>query len=327
MLDFASLNQARQGLQHSDNQRHQQSTKLYEQGRGYIREALNGPVNKLKLKQAADCFSKGIQSNYKNPSNYLGLAFLLLLTGQNRQALPLIKTALELDPSSALGCEMLVQAQAAPATKGPSAQSPHIPSVAQPAPLAAGDIDYDALFESTEIAIQDFIRQISRDPVLGQIPAPDPRQLAFIQDKLSQFSVRTQAFHRQLQILDDEFDVNILRQQLNNLDKLLKRLSSLTQLVEQFIEIEQDIRKHTELTVSIIAESKVTQDPGDLEVLEENLQVLLDHCDNVANRLDTLEARQIDIASLHTPYSRYTERLEEFQDVLEETIERLKTHA
>jgi chorismate-pyruvate lyase len=69
----------------------------------------------------------------------------------------------------------------------------------------------------------------------------------------------------------------------------------------------------------------VTDDPQDIEVLEENLQVLLDHCDSVADRLDELESKKINIHPLQTPYQHYAEQLERFQDVLEETIDRLKT--
>ena len=82
MFDFATLTQARQGLQKSDQLRHQQSAELYTQGRQLIREAFLPPVNKAKLKQATDCFAKGIQANYKNPANYFGMGFLFLLITQ-----------------------------------------------------------------------------------------------------------------------------------------------------------------------------------------------------------------------------------------------------
>jgi hypothetical protein len=100
---------------------------------------------------------------------------------------------------------------------------------------------------------------------------------------------------------------------------------ALSQLFEQFIHIHQDIQKHTDLADEIIAESQNTDDPQDIEVLEENLQVLLDHCDSVADRLDELDAKKVNIHPLQTPYQHYAEQLERFQDVLEETIDRLKT--
>jgi len=321
VLDFATLTQARQGLQKSDSLRHQQSAELYAQGRQLIREAIKQAVDKTKLKQATDCFAKGIQANYKNPANYFGMGFLFLLIAQPRQALPYLKAGLDLEPGSELGKELLQQAQ-----KGQpkTAQKPLEPQSAQFAKPAA-EMDFDDLYDSTEAAIMLFLKQIMTDEVLGFAPSPNPKQLALLQSKLKLFQEKTQEFSQRLHILDQEMEVTDLRKQLSAIDKALQRIISLSQLFEQFIEIHQDIQKHTDITDEIMAESQATDDPNDIEVLEENLQVLLDHCDSVADRLDEMDAKKINIHPLQTPYQHYAEQLERFQDVLEETIERLKS--
>lgn len=322
MLDFATMNQVRQGLQKSDSQRHQQAVDLYAQGRQLIREAMHSPVDKAKLKQATDCFSKGIQSNYKNPANYLGMGFLFLLLTQPKQAIPYIKSALEIAPQSELGQELLRQAQDAllpKATQKPVL--PHIPQIDK----SPAEIDYDDLYDTTEAAIILFLKQIMTDEVLGFKPSTNSQQLKLLQSKLKLFQQKTLGFHKQLEILDEEIEVGDLRQHLGSIEKALQRIMSLSQLFEQFIEIHQDIQKHDELTSEIMAESQSTDDPNDIEVLEENLQVLLDHCDRVADRLDEIDSKRIDITSLQSPYEHYADQLERFQDVLEETIERLKS--
>jgi tetratricopeptide (TPR) repeat protein len=323
VFDFATLTQAKQGLQKSDQLRHQQSVELYTQGRQLIREAFLPPVNKAKLKQATDCFAKGIQANYKNPANYFGMGFLFLLITQPLQALPYLKAGLELEPGSELGKELLQQAQsgvAQPKTT-PQALVQHIPQFDKP----ASEMDFDDLYDSTEAAIMLFLKQMMTDEVLGLTPSPNPKQLEVVQTKLNRFQEKTHEFNHRLQILDQEMEVSDLRQQLGTIDKALQRILSLSQLFEQFIEIHQDIQKHADLTDEIMAESQVTDDPQDIEVLEENLQVLLDHCDSVADRLDELESKKINIHPLQTPYQHYAEQLERFQDVLEETIDRLKS--
>jgi hypothetical protein len=163
------------------------------------------------------------------------------------------------------------------------------------------------------------------DDVLGLTPAPNPKQLERLQARLKIFQDKTQEFNQQLQILDQEMEVSDLRLHLSTIDKALQRMINLTQLFEQFIQIHQDIQKHTDLTGEIITESQSTEDPEDIEVLEENLQVLLDHCDSVADRLDELDTKKINIHPLQLPYQHYAEQLDRFQDVLEETIERLKS--
>jgi hypothetical protein len=322
VLDFATLTQARQGLQKSDSLRHQQSAELYAQGRQLIREAIKQAVDKTKLKQATDCFAKGIQANYKNPSNYFGMGFLFLLIAQPRQALPYLKAGLDLEPGSKLGNELLQQAQKGVQPK--TAQKPNIPQLSQ-LDKPSDEIDFDDLYDSTEAAIMLFLKQILTDEVLGFAPSPNPKQLALLQSKLKLFQEKTQEFSQRLQILDQEMEVTDLRQQLSAIDKALQRMLTMRQLFEQFIEIHQDIQKHTDLTDEIMAESQATDDPNDIEVLEENLQVLLDHCDSVADRLDELDAKKVNIHPLQAPYQHYAEQLERFQDVLEETIDRLKS--
>lgn len=326
MLDFASLTQARQGLQATESNRHQASQALYVQGRQLIREALNSPVDKAKLKQATDCFTKGIQANYKHAANYLGMGFLFLLIGQPRQALPYIKSGLDLEPASELGKELLEQAQNGLLPKTVPKSAPNLALASLPQlEQSPADIDYDDLYDSTEAAIMLFLKQIMTDEVLGLVPAPNPKQLHLLQAKLSLFQDKTQEFNQHLQILDQEMEVSDLRLHLSTIDKALQRIIALSQVFEQFLEIHQDIQKHSSLTDEIMAESQATEDPQDIEVLEENLQTLLDHCDSVADRLDELDAKQVNISPLQTPYQHYAEQLERFQDVLEETIERLKS--
>lgn len=154
-------------------------------------------------------------------------------------------------------------------------------------------MDFDDLYDSTEAAIMLFLKQMMTDEVLGLTPSPNPKQLEVVQSKLNRFQEKTHEFNHRLQILDQEMEVSDLRQQLGAIDKALQRILSLSQLFgEQFIEIHQDIQKHADLTDEIMAESQVTDDPQDIEVLEENLQVLLDHCDSVADRLDDLESKK-----------------------------------
>ena len=51
MLDYAAINQVKQGLQANDQRNHQHSADCYSEGRALVREALHDPIDKNKLKQ------------------------------------------------------------------------------------------------------------------------------------------------------------------------------------------------------------------------------------------------------------------------------------
>lgn len=323
MLDFATLNQAKQGLAKSDQQRHQQSAELYTQGRQLIRESLGDVVNKAKLKQATDCFSKGIQYNYKNPDNYLGMGFLFLLLNQPREALPYLKTALALKPDSELGQELLRQAQRV-ATPGSASLTP---SPSSPAPVIANPEharDYDDLYDATEAALRLALKTVMSDPILGLQPAPDATQLQHIHSQLALYQGQIAHFTHQLQILDEEIEVSDLRRTLGMIDRAVQRLVTKAALFEQFVTLAQDVQQHQEQALALTETAHTTTEPSLIAHLETQLQTLLDHCDHMADQLDAFDGKAIDIGTLQPIYQAYVSQLENLQDALEEIAERLQ---
>jgi tetratricopeptide (TPR) repeat protein len=316
MLDFATLNQAKQGLAKSDQQRHQQSAELYAQGRQLIRESLGDVIHKAKLKQATDCFSKGIQLNYKNPDNYLGMGFLFLLLSQPREALPYLKTALELKPDSELGLELLRQAQRV-ATPGSVAPLPSTPPPIPSTGIPQNSRDYDDLYDATEAALMLALKTVMSDPILGCQPAPDTAQLQQIHSQLALYQGQVAHFNHQLQILDEEIEVSDLRSSLGMIDRALQRLVTQASLFGQFVTLAQDIQQHQEQALALTEAAHAQAEPAQIAALEMQAQVLLDHCDHVADQLDAIDAKGVDIGPLQPLYQAYVGQLEALQDALE----------
>ena len=316
MLDFATLNQAKQGLAKSDQQRHQQSAELYAQGRQLIRESLGDVIHKAKLKQATDCFSKGIQLNYKNPDNYLGMGFLFLLLSQPREALPYLKTALELKPDSELGLELLRQAQRV-ATPGSVAPLPSTPPPIPSTGIPQNSRDYDDLYDATEAALMLALKTVMSDPILGCQPAPDTAQLQQIHSQLALYQGQVAHFNHQLQILDEEIEVSDLRRSLGMIDRALQRLVTQASLFGQFVTLAQDIQQHQEQALALTEAAHAQAEPAQIAALEMQAQVLLDHCDHVADQLDAIDAKGVDIGPLQPLYQAYVGQLEALQDALE----------
>ena len=316
MLDFATLNQAKQGLAKSDQQRHQQSAELYAQGRQLIRESLGEMIHKAKLKQATDCFSKGIQLHYKNPDNYLGMGFLFLLLNQPREALPYLKTALELKPDSELGQELLRQAQRIATPNS----SPPLPSAPPPVPgtgIPQNSRDYDDLYDATEAALMLALKTVMSDPILGWQPAPEISQLQQIESQLALYQGQVAHFNQQLQILDEEIEVSDLRRNLGMIDRALQRLVTQASLFGQFVTLAQDIQQHQEQALALTEAAHAQAEPAQIAALEMQAQALLDHCDHVADQLDALDGKAIDIGPLQPLYQGYVNQLEALQDALE----------
>jgi len=316
MLDFATLNQAKQGLAKSDQQRHQQSAELYAQGRQLIRESLGEMIHKAKLKQATDCFSKGIQLHYKNPDNYLGMGFLFLLLNQPREALPYLKTALELKPDSELGQELLRQAQRIATPNS----SPPLPSAPPPVPgtgIPQYSRDYDDLYDATEAALMLALKTVMSDPILGWQPAPEISQLQQIESQLALYQGQVAHFNQQLQILDEEIEVSDLRRNLGMIDRALQRLVTQASLFGQFVTLAQDIQQHQEQALALTEAAHAQAEPAQIAALEMQAQALLDHCDHVADQLDALDGKAIDIGPLQPLYQGYVNQLEALQDALE----------
>lgn len=306
MIDFAAISQARQGLKARQDNRQSDSAALYEQGRALVAEA-QADFDKQLLKQAADCFARGIQSYYGNPSNYLGMAYLFLLLGQAAKASPYLKSALELDPSSELGQQLLLQAQRAQtpeaARRPQGAHSGHMP----------GAVDVDEIYDQIEAAVQTFIRQLRNRPFWQMPPVIDAESYRALRREYESIEAQKRSFFERISTLEREIETAGLAQALNQVHPALQVLSGLLRASEKFMEIQRESRAHASTVLALLTR---LQKGG--QIAPEQVEALLDHCDGLADKLDALEAEGLEISVLKPEYRQFLRKLEALQDALEE---------
>jgi hypothetical protein len=321
MFDLSALKQANQKIHTSDEKRHQKSLAYYILGRQYIKEAIDEQWNREKLTLAVDCFVAGIQHNYKNPSNYVGMAMMLMLIEQSKDAVAYLKMALEIAPNYKLAQALLAQYQSAIAPQRVSTNRPQPPAAVQ---QLVNAIDYDQLYDEVNLKIIEVLKTIMGENLHGLKPSLNVRDLKTLEIKYQSFHVLYVDLKKQIELVDEEIETTDLRKQLVPVEKSIQQMANLIEIFQQFMTLYEDIKQHQALTLTVISQSKEIHEQEDLSILEENLEVLLDHSDEVADHLDEIEKKGFSIQPLEKPYNSYIEELESFQDVLDETRQRLQ---
>jgi chromosome segregation ATPase len=158
----------------------------------------------------------------------------------------------------------------------------------------------------------------------GLKPSLNVRDLKTLEIKYQSFHVLYVDLKKQIELVDEEIETTDLRKQLVPVEKSIQQMANLIEIFQQFMTLYEDIKQHQALTLTVISQSKEIHEQEDLSILEENLEVLLDHSDEVADHLDEIEKKGFSIQPLEKPYNSYIEELESFQDVLDETRQRLQ---
>ncbi|MEZ0367609.1 MAG: hypothetical protein ACAI44_00835, partial [Candidatus Sericytochromatia bacterium] len=82
-------------------QRHQTSEQEYAAGMQCLAQAQEAGFGQPDLlKQASNHFLAAIRHNYRHPEPYVGMAYLLMLIEDDRQALKYVCEALRIDPGN-----------------------------------------------------------------------------------------------------------------------------------------------------------------------------------------------------------------------------------
>lgn len=311
LLDFSAINQAQQGLQKKDEARHQKSKQLYEQGRQWVREALLQPINKTKFKQAVDCFSNGIQSNYKNPDNYWGLGFLFLALNQPLKSLPYLKSGLELAPQSRLGKALLQQAQTGLVSVGPKKHLEMKPAESEPY-----FIDFDQLHDETANSILALLKKLLSTP--QAVFSLEHHFFAVLKTQYEADLIQQQALAHDVEILDAEIDVSNLQIHIATIQRKLKHMHYFIACQSDFLDLHAQIQTALSLVEQQIELISGIYTPTAIASWDNSLHQMLDECDRIADRLDDLSEKKVDISLLEQSYTHYVARLATLQDLFEE---------
>lgn len=319
-MDTQQLTQIRQQQALQQQVRANASNVQCERGFAYLVQALRTPVlheQKTCLLVACEAFAEALTSQRTNPEAYIGFAYVLFNMGNFSKALVYVKEAQRLKPDHPDIPLLLDAIQRKSAVKHVSAAV----SGSKPPPLAPppeAELDYDALYDQLELEIMAEVKMLTSALTVQPRPSRQPQQLAVLKKEHKALQTRKDDFERQLKIIDEEIDITELTLKLKPLEHMLKRFQTALQISQELSVLCEEMENQGALVKRVLRETEASNDPEDLPIVEENLELFLDQSDLFANQLDALEAKGYGIEEALAVYTSLCQNIESLQDALED---------
>lgn len=293
-------------LQALAEKRHQRSEADYQAGIQALADAkASGFEDKAALKQACDHLMAALQKNHKNPRPYIAMGYLLMITADRPRAKRYFHRALKLEPDN----------QAAQNFLASMAESARIELQAQDTlkrfEQFQTETDPDALYHSLEKMLITTLKQVMSAPHQAE-PVLDPKALVRLSAKAEELQELKTGIEKQIAPLEEELDTTALYFQLRPLEVILRRYKRALEISEEFLDLQADIAELKQETCRLIQTANSKQEiPPDLDAL-------LDACDALADQLDDLEARKVNIQPVEKIYQELLGFVRILQEVLDE---------
>lgn len=277
------------------------------------------------LKEACRRFIHSIQCNSRDIRPHLALIYLFTLIEDYDTAQIYVASAQAIDVEHPFLAALQEFVREARRQSQLEAQQAARAASAPPAGTATDqpqEIDYDALYDRIEAAIPMLVRKAS------QLVPPDPSlqslHIEELQQHLAQLEDKQKQILAQIKTVEEEIDAEELRTALQPLHVSLQRLQQNLGFSQQMRRLYKELRNQLNMVEQVCTEAQKTSEPDDLPILEENVEALLDQCDQFADRLDELEQQKVNIDELLKYYQRLVSEVESFQDLVDQTTIRLK---
>ncbi|PIQ23793.1 hypothetical protein COW36_16845 [bacterium (Candidatus Blackallbacteria) CG17_big_fil_post_rev_8_21_14_2_50_48_46] len=283
------------------------------------RFATTGYQDSDLLKEACRKFIQSIQSNGKDERPHLALAYLFALIEDYPTAQLYLASAegLAIDHPMIAAIRKIIREIQKMSTdslpEGPQADS---------AALSAEDLDYDALYDEVEDDIKRWVLEFSQH--LNAHPSLRPDIIKNQRKTLEKLRETQDVINAKITRVEEEIDTTELVQALKPLEISQKRLEQALQTTVELQALQTEMHNTQSSVGQISQEAQQTEDAADIPVLEENIEVLLDHCDHFADQLDQYSERQLDLEILLKTYDRLVGALDDLRNLVDDTIERLK---
>lgn len=313
--------QALAALSDSRNQQRQQLAETsLTRGLALLQQAHDeGFEMPLRLQEAAAALIEAIKFNRADVRGPLGMAYVFLLLEDHLMAQKYLSLAREIEAQHPLLQafeQKLLADQQRIALRG-----------RRPAQTGSVDgglarMDFDAQFDATASRLRQLLREVMT--AAGLPPLGQPRELSAWRQQLQQQQKSCDTLLLELTTLEQEIDCSELRRLMQPIEAHLRRGEQAYADAQRGLQLQQKIRAETELVSTVSAETQQTQDADDLPVLEENLEAFLDNADGYLRQIEGFEARGLDAERVREALRQLQDRIENYQDLLEETHARLE---
>lgn len=339
-MDLSLLQSLRQQSSQLASQRHEKSDEAYQQALQALAQAqASGFQDKAALKLASQQFLKAIQMARGKAEPYVGMAYLLLLLGQQKQAVRYLNQAKTIDPEHQ-DAHKLLQYLQDPAAFAPVAAAPTTPGggtaqslrsappgqgersvslqpltrtpggVAAPAGMNVGQPDTHRMLREQLTTLS---YEASKLPLNLMV---DRKQLKQARTQLSEWEDRLEVIQDDIMELEAVQNVNSLQRAVQVLERRIEQLDKLCRDSAQICQIYDDILD-TQLNVrNDLRSADFVADQA--ERLEQRLESYLDECDRIADLIDESEERGLDVQTVVVAYEALTSDVERFQDAVDD---------
>lgn len=327
-----------------NQQRQGQAEKHLNKGLALLQKAHDeGFRHPLRLQEAAASLIEAIKFNRGETRPYLAMAYVFLLLEDHSMAQKYVHQALTVEPDS--DQVRLFQARIAEDYRrvAERRQSARTAQTAASAPAGAAfepsravsslpqkaqsdfdllNFDFDARYDAAEARLRHLLREVMTAGALA--PVSEPRELSAIHQPAQKQKQGYETILQELKVIETEIDCSDLRRLLRPIESHLKRAEQVFAISQELLLLKTKIREETALVGQLCQEAAATQDPADVEVLEENLEAFLDNADGYGRTIERLEAREPLLGDMRQVLGQLNERIETYQEALEETHVRLK---
>lgn len=300
-------------------QREALAERYYQMAIGAVKQAQAEQfADKSRLKKAVDGFTRSLQLNRRQTGAYIGMAYLYQLLGHPKGALPYLKAVLTLEPAH-LDATQLLQSLLQQLQTPPAEEASEL-TIAESQPLHSA-ADYDALYDQVKLQMEKLLHQFSQQP--SPSATADSIQLQALQTQNKQLTTWISHWESQLVILDHDMDVSELYQRLNVFGRLHSQYLQVTLNSARMMNLAEQLQQtHHQAHLQTLRCDDLQHYPAMLPMMEQQLELLMDHCDRLANELDWLEANQLgDIAPLMQAYCQLLAEVGGLQSALDAMAE------
>lgn len=183
------------------------------------------------------------------------------------------------------------------------------------------EVDLDDLYDQVEAFILEWVLQIMNQPPL-QIALSD-KALLELKRRHHELQQNYHALEDKIDQLEVEFETQPLKAKLKPIEIRQRQFQEVIRVSNQFVQLKKDIQKADESSQEV-ADRLQEMTAFAIQQAERQLESILDHCDKIADGLDSLDQNGQDISPIEPDYNGLVSAVQELQDKLEEKREELE---
>ncbi len=309
-MDLSLLQSLRQQSTQLASQRHEKSDRAYNDAVAALTEAqASNFQDKVKLKAASNKFLKAIQLARGKVEPYVGMSYLLMIVGNERQAVRYLQHARDIDPNHEDVQKLLTYLQ------DPTAFAQAQETEASPELEDTETQQTEARKKPTNIHefmayISELNREVNELPKQAQLGESALRNM---RDQMNTWDQKLLEVQEDIVALEATENVQILHRSLRVLEKQIENFNGVYRQSKQLTNLEQDIKKTHKEVLQHMGSGDYSP-----EALEDLLESYLDECDRIADLLDEADEKGVNIDPVAAPYENLAAVVERFQDYVDD---------